>query len=149
MNTITLHTRSRPGRWLWVLLALALVSALLALALVDALSTWNAEPVRVIVNGQTLAEGLSLGSMPPAHKVVMVGVVALAVLSALLLVLFIVPMLLLLGLLVGGLVLVGGVGLPLLAVAAVLAVVLSPLWLLVWLLVRAVRPARPSATMAA
>jgi hypothetical protein len=70
--------------------------------------------------------GLALGAV--------VAVVVLVLVAALLL--LIVP-----------LVLAFSVGLPLLIVAAVLAVVFSPLWLLVLLLIWALRPARRGATI--
>jgi hypothetical protein len=129
MNTVVLSPR-RSRRWPWVLLALMLLGvAALALAW-GAVSALNPVPFSVVVDGRQVFEGLDLASMPPAHKVVLAAVLAFVLLAALV-VLPVALLLTLLGVLVAALAVVG---LPLLVAFAVLAVLLSPLWLGVWLL---------------
>jgi hypothetical protein len=129
MNTVVLSPR-RGRRWPWVLLALMLLGvAALALAW-GAVSALNPVPFSVVVDGRQVFEGLDLASMPPAHKVVLAAVLAFVLLAALV-VLPVALLLTLLGVLVAALAVVG---LPLLVAFAVLAVLLSPLWLGVWLL---------------
>ena len=122
-------TRRLPA---WALLALLLLAgAALALAWA-AVSALHPMPLSVVIDGERVLDGIDLASMPSAHKVVLAVVLAFFLLASLL----VVPvalLLALLGLLVGVLALVG---LPLLVAAGLLALLLSPLWLGVWLLFR-------------
>jgi hypothetical protein len=129
MNTVSLSA-PRSRRWPWMLLALMLL-AMAALALAwGAVSALNPVPFRVVVDGQQVFDGIDLASMPPAHKVVLAAVLAFVMLAALV-VLPVALLLTLLGVLVAALAVVG---LPLLVAFAVLAVLLSPVWLGLWLL---------------
>jgi hypothetical protein len=142
----------RPRRTLPRLLLAATLLVLLCLALaVWLLSQLELAPhVNVVIDGQRVASDLAFASWPPAHKVVLVAVLA----GMLLLALVVLPIAVLLGALALALVLLLAVGLPLLSVALVLALVLSPLWLLLWLAWRVLAPPRRhdgggSTTMAA
>jgi hypothetical protein len=136
----------RATRWrrtsLWVVLALCLLALWGALTLIHGLST---APLQLSVNGESLVTDLNLAALEPLHKVGLViglAVVLLVVLmvafgSVLLTLVALVPIVLL------------SVALPVVVVGVLLLVLLSPLWLLAWLLWRAVRPAPRSPTMAA
>ncbi len=117
-------------RWPWVLGALLLLAGTaLALAWVG-ISALHPLPFSVVVDGERVFEGIDLGSMDPALKLLLAALSAFVLLAALI----IVPVALLLsllGLLVAALAVVG---LPLLVAGVLLAVLLSPLWLIVWLL---------------
>ena len=117
-------------RWPWVLGALLLLAgAALALAWIG-ISALHPLPFSVVVDGERVFEGIDLGSMDPALKLLLAALFAFVLLAALI----IVPVALLLsllGLLVAALAVVG---LPLLVAGVLLAVVLSPLWLILWLL---------------
>jgi hypothetical protein len=117
-------------RWPWVLGALLLLAGTaLALAWVG-VSALHPLPFSVVVDGERVFEGIDLGSMDPALKLLLVALSAFVLLAALI----IVPVALLLsllGLLVAALAVVG---LPLLVAGVLLAVLLSPLWLILWLL---------------
>jgi hypothetical protein len=123
----------RRARWPWVLLAL-FVAGLLAVGLVaDALDGLKGmAPISVTIDDERVVDGLRFGEMPPAHRVVLATVVIVCALVALL----VVPVALILGIaavLAGALALVG---LPLIVVVLVVAVALSPLLLLGWLIWR-------------
>lgn len=133
MNAIAMPMSAprRRRRWPWVLGGMALLAfgaALLGWALVEAV---NPVPVSLTIDGERIVEGLDLAGLPPAHKVVLAAVVAVALLLAVVLV----PVALVLSLGLLALLLLLAVGLPLLVAGAVLALVLSPLLLLGWLLV--------------
>ncbi len=120
----------RPRRWPWVLALMALLAfgaAMLGWGLVEAV---HPLPLSVTIDGERVVEGLDLAGLPPAHKVVLAAVVAVALLLAVVLVP--VALALTLGLLL--LLLLLAVGLPLLVAGALLALLLSPLLLLGWLL---------------
>lgn len=137
MNTMTMQAPGatrRPRRWPWVLgLSLLIMLALLATAW-NGIAALPSVPVDITIDGERVVSGLDVAGMPPPHKVALVAVAAFSMLAALVLL----PVALLAGLaalLVAALLIVG---LPLLAVAAVLLIVLSPLWLLGWLVWKAV-----------
>ncbi|MBP6251161.1 MAG: hypothetical protein KA387_00305 [Rubrivivax sp.] len=117
-------------RWPWVLGALLLLAgAALALAWIG-ISALHPLPFSVVVDGERVFEGIDLGSMDPALKLLLAALFAFVLLAALI----IVPvalLLTLLGLLVAALAIVG---LPLLVACVLLAALLSPLWLILWLL---------------
>ncbi len=128
---LAVPTVRRRRRWPWVLGLMALLAfgaVMLGWGLVEAL---NPVPISVTIDGERVVSGLDLAGMPPAHKVVLAAVIACAMLLAIVLVP--VALVLSLGLLL--LIVLLAVGLPLLAAGAVLALVLSPLLLLGWLLV--------------
>lgn len=128
---LAVPTVRRRRRWPWVLGLMALLAVgatLLGWGLVEAL---HPVPISVTVDGERIVSGLDLAGMPPAHKVVLAAVIACAMLLAIVLVP--VALVLSLGLLL--LIVLLAVGLPLLAAGAVIALVLSPLLLLGWLLV--------------
>lgn len=128
---LTLPTVRRRRRWPWVLGLLALLvfgATMLGWGLMEALQP---VPISVTIDGERVVSGLDLAGLPPAHKVVLAAVIACAMLLAIVLVP--VALVLSLGLLL--LIVLLAVGLPLLAAGAVLALVLSPLLLVGWLLV--------------
>ena len=129
MNAIALSPR-KSGRWPWVLGAL-LVLFLGAMVLSwTALSAVDTAPFSVVIDGERVFEDVDLSALHPGHLLTLAAVLALALLS--LMVVVPVAMLTVLACVVVGVLAV--VGLPLLVVAVVLAVLLSPLWLAVWLL---------------
>ena len=126
---------------LGLLLLLALGALALVWNLVDAV---DVVPVSVTIDGERLIDDIDLAGLPPAHRVVLVAVLAFALLTAVLAV----PVALLMALIALALAML----LPLAVGLAALAVVTSPLWLLGWLLWRAVAaprapPPPTSATM--
>jgi hypothetical protein len=129
MNTVALSPR-RSSRWPWLMGAL-LVLFLGALALAwMALSAADPAPFSVVIDGERVFEDVDLSGLHPGHLLTLAAVLALAMLALMV----VVPMAVLIVLacvLVGVLAVVG---LPLLAAAVVLGVLLSPLWLAVWLL---------------
>ncbi|MBN8489227.1 MAG: hypothetical protein J0M20_16065 [Burkholderiales bacterium] len=126
----------------WWLLALTLVSVvgIFAAAWVTMLEGPQSL-IQVVVNGEEIQFKPS-GPLPPAHQVVLAGIGGLLALGTLAVVLVAVPLALLAAAAVVVVVLLAGVGLPLAVMGAVLALLLSPLWLLGWALWRAIRPAR-------
>ena len=127
---------ARRRRWPLALALLALlVAGVLAFAWhsVEALGTL---PVNIVIDGESVAEGVDLAGLALPEKLALVAAIALA----LLIVLVVLPVALLTGLASVLLVLLMVVGLPLMAALAVLALVLSPLLLVVWLLWRLLRP---------
>ena len=131
-----LTTRASGGRSAWttallILMALGLM-VIVALALtVNALPT---TPLHVSIDGEPVWSSMGLAQMPPAHKVVLAAVILVSLLAAMV----VLPVALLLGALALAAIVLSVVALPLLIAALVLAVVLSPLWLLLWLVWRAV-----------
>jgi hypothetical protein len=119
--------RKWPGRLL-VLMAVGLVLVAVLALMVDAVHM--SAPVHVVIDGEEVFSGFDMGQLPPAHKVVLAGVVLVALLAAMV----IVPIALLLALVavLGAVLLI--VGLPLAAVAIGLALLLSPLILFGWLI---------------
>lgn len=147
---ITVHRVGRSsGRSLFpVLLVLLLLSAVaLYIGLDRGLEAVGDTPLRLIVDGEEIVDGLRLGTLSGGEKLMAV-LVLLAVGLALALLL---PMLVLFVLAVVAFALMLGLGLPMLVVAAVLLCIASPVLLLVlmfaWMLKKAARP-RPSATIA-
>lgn len=136
MNTsvaMPLNTPTRRSRWP-MLLAVTGVLTLVAMLLAwSALSSLGPMPVSLTVDGERVLSGLDLGAMPFVHML-LAAAVGMLMLTALVMV----PMALLIGLVCLVAVTVASVGMPLLLAMAVLAVVLSPLWLIGWLLWKAV-----------
>lgn len=129
MNTVALSPR-RPSRWPWVM-GLLLVLFLGAMALTwTALSAVDTAPFSVVIDGERVFDDVDLSALHPGHLLTLAAVLALALL-ALLVVVPTAMLIVLVCVLVGVLAVVG---LPLLMVAVVLGVLLSPLWLAVWLL---------------
>lgn len=118
------------ARWPWMLGALLLLAgAALALAWIG-ISALHPLPFSVVVDGERVFEGIDLGSMDPALELLLAALLAFVLLAALI----VVPLALLLtllGLLVAALAVVG---LPLLVAFVLLAALLWPLWLILWLL---------------
>lgn len=129
MNTVALSPR-RSSRWPWVM-GLLLVLFLGAMALTwTALSAVDTAPFSVVIDGERVFDDVDLSTLHPGHLLTLAAVLALALL-ALLVVVPTAMLIVLVCVLVGVLAVVG---LPLLVVAVVLGVLLSPLWLAVWLL---------------
>jgi hypothetical protein len=123
----------RGGAWRAALVVLALLLVLVALAVGLAIKAIDLSPVTLTIDGDRILHGWELAQLPPAHQVVLATVIVLALLAALL----VVPLALLLGALALAALLLAAVGLPLLLVALLAGVLLSPLWLLGWLVWRA------------
>lgn len=140
MTSATLTPLKSPGAmgsrsaWTTTLLVLLALGLLVIVALALAVNALPSAPLHVSIDGQPVWDSMGMAQMPPAHKVVLAGVVLMALLAAMV----VLPVALLLGALALAAVVLSVVALPLLIVALVLAVVLSPLWLLLWLLWRAV-----------
>jgi len=136
----------RKSRWwriaLWVLFVCGLLALWGAFTLIDSV---NPAALQVTLNGTPMVSDLDLGAMQPLHKLVLATGIAIALLVALVVAIG--------GVLVALTVLVPivlfAVLVPLLATAALLLVLLSPLALLGWAMWRALRPAPRSTTMAA
>lgn len=139
--------RRRTSAWVTVALVGLVLGALMVLALVGLFNGLHLPPMHVTINGTPVASDINLAGMPPAHKVAL----AVAILVMLLVALVIVPIALLLGAIAILCVVVFAVGLPVLVLTLVFGVLLSPLWLLLWMLWRATRskPAAASPTIAA
>ena len=141
------HHRSfrGPGPLMFTLAVLGLVVVLAALALHDGLAQWQWPPMSIVIDGEDISGSFDslTGDQQPT--------VALAVLLGLLVALVVVPLTLLLVALFVAVMVLFALGLPLLAVTAVAALLLSPLVLLGLLVWWALRPSRRpagSATMA-
>jgi hypothetical protein len=137
--------RSRLGLVLALLATLGLVLVLAGLTAADALAGRDLGlplhlPLRVLVDGEPVFDGLVLERLPPAHTVVLVIGGLLVGLAALL----VVPLALVL--LAAGVLalLVVVLGVPLLALAALLALALSPFLLAGWLLLRLLEGPAPA-----
>jgi len=154
VGTALVPYRPRPSRvgrvfrWWLGLSICAFFLCVLCLAL--GLHNMNFEPLRIVIDGDDLTNGLTINGLSDAAGAMLaIGGVLLA-----LLLLLLIPVLVLL--IVGSvaIALVCGIGVPLIALALVLAVVTSPFWivgLVVWLLARRRHSPSlpPSATMAA
>jgi len=141
------HHRSfrGPGPLMFTLAVLGLVVVLAALALHDGLAQWQWPPMSIVIDGEDISG--SFDSLSGDQQ----ATVALAVLLGLLVALVVVPLTLLLVALFVAVMVLFALGLPLLAVTAVAALLLSPLVLLGLLVWWALRPSRRpagSATMA-
>ena len=143
---MTAHRSFRgPGPLMFTLAVLGLVVVLAALALHDGLAQWQWPPMSIVIDGEDISG--SFDSLSGDQQ----ATVALAVLLGLLVALVVVPLTLLLVALFVAVVVLFALGLPLLAVTAVAALLLSPLVLLGLLVWWALRPSRRpagSATMA-
>lgn len=144
-----IHHRSfrGPGPLMFTLAVLGLVLVLAALALHDGLASWQWPPMHIVIDGEDISGSFGFDTLSGDQQ----ATVALAVLLGLLVALVVVPLTLLLLALFLAVVLVLALGLPLLAVTAVAALMLSPLLLLGLLVWWALRPSRRpagSATMA-
>ena len=129
----------RRSFWRTLLLAALGLAVLGGLALAWALASIELPPVHVVIDGVEHGGALNLAAMPAAHKLVL----ALGVVFAAVAALMVVPVVMLA---VAGVVLLGlliGMGLPMLAVLAIVLAIASPLILLVllvlWLLRRPAR----------
>jgi hypothetical protein len=118
-------------------LALTLLLALAAVLLAwGAISALNPMPLSITVDDERIVENLDLAAMAPEARILLAGVLAFVLLSALI----VVPMALLLtllGLLVAALAVVG---LPLLVALALMGLLLSPLLLIGWLVWKMLAP---------
>lgn len=134
----------------WWFAISAVIALVCVVGLFTALNHIGDTPMHVIVDGEEVGSGihLSLGAMPVAHQVA----AACAIVLAVVILLFVVPLTVVIGLLAVVLALVAGLGLPLIALALAFTVVTSPIWLvgvLVWMVVRANRRAAALAAAAA
>jgi hypothetical protein len=146
--TVIVAAPRRRRFWAWWLLTSFVIALICVIGLVTALGHLGDQPLHVIVDGQEVGNGLdiTLDSLPVAHKVALVSALVLAAV----LLMLVVPIVLVIVLAAVALALLAGVGLPLIALAAVLLVVTSPIWIvvgLIWMVVRANR--RASAIAAA
>jgi hypothetical protein len=154
VSTALVPYRPRPSRvgrlfrW-WLGLSIC-VFFLCVLCLTLGLHNMNFEPLRIVIDGDDLSNGLTINGLSDAAGAMLaIGGVLLA-----LLLLLLIPVLVLLVVGSVAIALVCGIGVPLIALALVLAVVTSPFWivgLVVWLLARRRHSPSlpPSATMAA
>jgi hypothetical protein len=137
MNTASIPVSPRR-RWVLRVSGVMLLFGLLGLVLAAAalLQAIDGTPIQLTIDGQTMAEPFTLADWSTGHWAWAVLGIAVAMLA----VLVVVPLALVvaaIGVLIG---LVFGLGLPLLVVALLAAVALSPLALLGWLIWRAARP---------
>jgi hypothetical protein len=128
--------RPRGARtpWTTAFVILVALGLLVVVALALTVNALPSTPLHVSIDGEPVWSSMGLAQMPPAHKVVLAGVILLSLLAAMV----VLPVALLLGALALAAIVLCVVALPLLIAALVLAVVLSPLWLLLWLVWRAV-----------
>jgi hypothetical protein len=131
-----LTTRASGGRssWTTALLILMALGLMVVVALALTVNALPTTPLHVSFDGEPVWSSMGLAQMPPAHKVVLAAVILVSLLAAMV----VLPVALLLGALALAAIVLSVVALPLLIAALVLAVVLSPLWLLLWLVWRAV-----------
>ena len=142
----------RSTRGWSVLVTLLLAAALLllgSLALtLSGLTQLGPLPFSLVIDGDTVINGMSLTSLQPAEQAALIGALTLAAL----LVVVVVPLTLLAVAALVFTVVMLSLGLPLLLMGALFVLLLSPLWLLLlgawWLVRRSGRTPR-SATMAA
>jgi hypothetical protein len=124
--TPTRRTPRRTSTWLWLLL----ISAGLALLLVIPIAAWlfqqDLPPFTVIVGGSETHQ-VHLGALSVGQRVAVLA----GLFTAMVAVLIAVPLVLVLACVTLLVSVVLGIGLPLILVAAILLVVLSPLWLLI------------------
>lgn len=141
---------SRSRRALRVLALLCVLALALALATWQGLHSLDMSHVHVVVDGDEILDGATLGPLQPGQHVLAVLLVAALFLALML----VVPLLLLAVAAVVLPILLLAFGLPLVVVLAIAAILLAPLalvGLLVWWLVRALwreNKVPPSATMA-
>jgi hypothetical protein len=124
-------TPRRAARWPRILLALTVFGAAVLAALAwiaQDLALWTA-PWHLRVDGEEIFSGFSGQDLPPAHRVVLAAVLLMACLAALV----VVPLAMMLVLLSVATAVLLAVGLPMLLVLCGLALLLSPLLLLSWL----------------
>ena len=129
-----LGTATRRSRWPLVLATMVVLALGAVLLAWSAISAVNPIPMSVTVDGERVLNGLDLAALPPAHKLLLAALMGFLMLAALV----VVPMALLLSLVCLLVAAVAIVGMPLLLAFAVLALVLSPLWLIGWLIWKAV-----------
>jgi hypothetical protein len=125
-------TPRRAARWPLILLPALVVIGAAALALLawiaQDLALWTA-PAHLLIDGDEILSGFNGQDLPPAHRVVLAAVLLMACLAALV----IVPLAVMLVLLSVAAAVLLAVGLPMLLVLCGLALLLSPLLLLSWL----------------
>ncbi len=135
MNTVVLSPR-RGSRWPWLMAGLLLAFAAAFGLAWAALQSMQGMPISVVADGQRVFDDVDLAALHPGHLLTLAALAALALLATMV----VLPVALLLTLLcvvVGVLVTVlATVGLPLLVAGLLVAVLLSPLWLGVWLLLK-------------
>ena len=130
--------RPRAGlRWLLWLLVLAACGLMLLLAAGAVLGALQLLPIHITFNGEPVDGRLVIEGLSANHQAAL-GAAALVLLLAALLV---VPLALLGALAAAVAALLFGFGVPVLVLGSVLALLASPLLLLVWLVRRARRPA--------
>jgi len=149
MNAITLHTRRRLPWGRLLLAALALLLVLTGIGLYGAIDRVPGMPFSLVIDGETVTEGLDITLLDPGQRLALVCAVLLALLIAATVVLVVVPLTLAVVLVAVVLVVLTAIGAPLLALLLVLAVIAAPFVLLLGLGARLLRPAppRPSATI--
>jgi hypothetical protein len=125
--------RGRSG-WVTAFFALLLVGLVAFVALALTVNVLGVAPISVSVDGEEIVSGLDLAGMPPAHKVLLAAVILLALLAALV----VVPIALVVAMVALVFLVLAVVAIPLLVVVLLAAVLLSPLWLLVWMIWKAV-----------
>ena len=118
--------RRWPGALLW-LMGLALAVVLVLALTVDAL---HVAPIDLNIAGEPVISDVHISQLPPAHKVVLAGVILLVLLAATVLL----PVAVLVGTLALVLLVLAVIGLPLLLVGLLTMLLLAPLWLLLWAL---------------
>jgi hypothetical protein len=141
MNSSTLIDPLRPERRIvWRISAAALLVCLIVLVAATALvlHALGVAPIEISLNGERLVEPRALAQLSWGSWAAVVGGLTIALLALVV----VVPVALLVAVAAAALVLLLGLGLPLLIAAFVLAVVMSPLALIAWLLWRALRPSR-------
>ena len=104
------------------------LAVLLALALT--IDTLQVAPIDLSIAGEPVLSDFQVSQLPPAHKVVLAGVMLLGVLAAMVLL----PVAVLVGTLALVLLVLAVIGLPLLLVGLLAMLLLAPLWLLLWAL---------------
>jgi hypothetical protein len=122
----------RLGTGIFVVLLLATAVAL-GIAAYSGLSHLEGSwPLRIVVDGEPVLDGIHVGPLPPAHQVVLAAVIVLGVLAALV----VLPVALIFLAVAFLALLLVVLGVPLLVVLAVVFLILSPVLLLVWGLVK-------------
>lgn len=134
MQTQDKHQR-RPGLRIGAAMLLLLVAATVIgmVATFNALSSLEGSwPLRIVVDGEPVVDGLQFGPLPPAHQVALAAIVVLGLLAALV----IVPVALICLVAAVMAVVLAILGVPVLAAAAVVLLLLSPLLLLAWWVIK-------------
>lgn len=135
---MTRPDRRPRGRAVTLALAVMLI-AVLATALWIAIGAFPPVPLHVTIDGEQVFQGVQLAELATGQRLVLVIGLLLALLAALV----VVPVALVMVLLGVLLAVASVIGLPLLIAAVVIAGLLSPVVLMVWLVWRALRP-RPT-----